>query len=278
MRVKRPGWIIIPAVLLLGLFVWLSMGLSFTKLLQGWFNAVEFFRDELPPDWSVLNIAYRGALETLQIAYLGTLFGVALSLPLSVLASRNLLPPFITTPVRLVLAAVRVLPSLLWAVLFVIIVGLGPLAGVLATTLYSIGYLGKLQYEAFEGLPSDGLDVARATGATRLQLARWVVLPESGNILLSQALFMFEYNVRASTILGLVGAGGIGFYINRFLSVQEYSRVFALLFVIFVLVVAIDWISIRVRRRFLDDSERRRPLWREAVKGALGLDRMRRSP
>jgi phosphonate transport system permease protein len=265
------GWIVAGVLAAVGVVVWFSLGLSLSKLLGGIPNAVEFLRDELPPDWTVLDDAWAGLVQTVQIAYLGTLFGVLISLPLSVLAARNLMPNYVATPVRLLLAGVRVLPALLWALLFVIIVGTGALAGVLAITLYSVGYLGKLQYESFEGLPRDGLDVARATGASRLQLARSVVVPESANAILSQALFMFEYNVRASTILGIVGAGGIGLIMSRYLAAFLYDRVITLLIVVFVAVVVIDWISAQLRARFLDESGAGKARWRDVFAGAFGL-------
>lgn len=250
------------ALALGALVAWRGLGLEFGQLWRGWNNGIQFLREELPPDWSILHPnderqAWDALWETMEIAYLGTLAGFILSLPLALLAARNLMPPLVATPVRMVLSGIRVLPNLLWALLFVIVLGLGPLAGVLAITLYSVGYLGKLQYEAFEGLPRDVLDAARANGATRVQVARWIVIPEAGNALLSQALFMFEYNVRSSTILGLVGAGGIGFLINRYLSVGQFDRVFALLIAIFFVVIVIDALSHQIRKRFLDADPQR---------------------
>jgi phosphonate transport system permease protein len=146
---------------------------------------------------------------------------------------------------------VRSLPALLWAVLFVILLGLGPVAGIFAMTMYTMGHLAKLQYESLEGLAPEPFEAVRATGASRLQIARFVALPEASNLLLSQLLYMFEYNVRASAIVGFVGAGGIGYYIQLYLRALQYNGVVTLLIVVFLTVVLLDVISLQIRARFL---------------------------
>lgn len=232
----------------------LNTGFDPVRLARGLPNILELARDALPPDASLLGVALDGILETLQIAYLGTFIGLALALPFGLLAARNLFPTPVVVPVRVLLAAVRTIPSLLWAVFFVILVGLGPFPGVLATALYSLGFMGKLYYEAFEAVEPDAREAVHAIGATRLQVVRHVVVPQAAPHLLSHLLFMFEYNVRASAILGFVGAGGIGFYILGYLQLLRYDRVLTLLLVVFVTVLVIDWISQRLRDRFIVPS------------------------
>ena len=166
-------------------------------------------------------------------------------------ATRTLFPLWLVAPMRLLAATVRTMPSLLWAVLMVILVGFGPLAGVLAMSLYTTGHLAKLAYEALEGLPSDAFEALGAAGATRLQLARLVAVPEASNQLLSHLLYMMEYNVRASAIVGFVGAGGIGTYLGRYLQMMQYDGVVTLLAVVFVAIVAMDALSLWLRSRFL---------------------------
>jgi len=159
-------------------------------------------------------------------------------------------------------------PSLLWALIFVVAVGLGPLPGTMALAVYTVGYLGKLYYEAFEGVDREVLEAVRATGASRWQRIRWAVLPESMNALLSQALFMLEYNVRASAILGFVGAGGIGFYMVGYLQVLQFRRVTAAILLTLALVLALDGLSAVVRRLFLHESAGtggRFTLWRNPL-------------
>ena len=197
---------------------------------------------EMQTDW-MCSPAVLGMTQTLEIAFLATIFGMAMSLPLAAAAATNLSPPLLAQVVRQILAALRVLPSLIWALIFVILVGIGPLAGVLAMTMYTVGYLGKLQYEALEGVSREPLEVARAMGLPRWQIARFFAIPEAANSLISQMLFMFEYNVRHGSVVGLVGAGGIGWYMQYYLEpFKLYDRVLALVIVMYLVVIIIDQI------------------------------------
>ena len=217
---------------------------------------------ELQTDW-MCSPAVVGMTQTLEIAFLATILGMVLSLPLAAASATNLAPPLMAQSIRQLLAALRVLPSLIWALIFVILVGIGPLAGVLAMTMYSVGYLGKLQYEALEGVSREPLEVARTMGLPRWQVARFFAIPEAANSLLSQMLFMFEYNVRHGSVVGLVGAGGIGWYMQYYLEpFKLYDRVLALIIVMYVVVIAIDKVSLRIRRRFIED-EPMRPKWKQ---------------
>jgi phosphonate transport system permease protein len=270
---------------------------------QGLGNLVTFFNESLwPPDWSVLepraypvctvyptfmdftcSTAWIGMVETMKIAFVSTVFGAIISLPISILASRNLdsasffyeyltrwndggiiflLVSTLSYLPRFLLAAFRSLPSIIWAIFFVILVGYGPLAGVLAMTVYTVGYLGKLQYEAIEGMTKTPLDAAEAMGLTRFEIAFKVVIPECANDLISQVIFMFEYNFRHGTVIGIVGAGGIGYYINLYLKFLQYDKVIAYLIIIFVVVLIIDFISIKARSYFTEDIGLNRPSWK----------------
>jgi phosphonate transport system permease protein len=199
---------------------------------------------------------------TLQMAYVGTLMGALVALPLAALATHRLARPWLVAIMRSILAAARTIPSILWALILIVLVGYagnGALAGTLALAAYTVGYLGKLYYEAFDGVDPEVLEAIRSTGAGRAGLVRHAVVPESGNVLLSQVLFIFEYNVRASSILGLVGAGGIGFDIARAVETFQYGRVLAILLVVLAVVVAIDLLSQRLRRRFVVASPAANP-------------------
>ena len=207
------------------------------------------------------STAWIGMIETIKIAILATFFGMLLSLPLGLLSSRNLFPNYITYPSRAIVSACRSLPSLIWAIVFVIIVGLGPTAGVLAMSIYTVGYLGKMQYESIEGMNSDPLEAANAMGLTKAEISIWVVIPEAANHLIAQMILMFEYNFRSGTVIGIVGAGGIGYYINLYLKFLEYERVAAYLVIIFLVVLIIDMVSIYLRSFFVDDSEKTKPSW-----------------
>ena len=239
-------------------------------------NLSVFFYESLwPPNWKVTEAqsyptcerswdflcspAYIGITETLKIAFVSTGFGFVISLPLATLASRNLYRDSIAIPFRFLLAAMRTLPSIIWAIFFVILVGLGPVSGVLAMTFYTIGYLGKLQYETIEGLSNDPLDAAKAMGLKNSEIIQRVVIPETANNLISQLFFMFEYNVRHGSVIGIVGAGGIGYYISTYLKFLQYDKVIALLIILFFVVIAIDLISIKARSYFVDDATFKSP-------------------
>jgi len=248
------------------------------RLEGGFENLSVFFSESMwPPNWSVLearsypvcesdieffcSVGYIGMMETIKIAFVATILGFIGALFFSSLAARNLVPLYVAIPVRILLSATRSLPSLIWAILFVIVIGFGPLSGVLAMTFYTVGYLGKLQYETFEGMANDSLEASRAMGLSRSSILLNVVIPENSNHLLSQLMFMFEYNVRHGTVIGIVGAGGIGYYISTYLKFLQYEKVFALLILIFVVVVIIDLLSMMVRSFVNDEGDVRRPTW-----------------
>ena len=243
-------------------------------LTGGFANLLKFWNTELwPPEWSLIfdaqseppncNVeigffcskAYTGMLETLKMAFVATIFGFIGAISLSSFAAKNLVPNYVLVPTRLFMSMTRSLPSIIWAIIFVIVVGIGPLAGVLAMVIYTIGYLGKLQYEEIEGINREPLEAARAMGLNHSEIVSKVVLPESGNTFLSQLLFMFEYNVRHGTVLGLVGAGGIGLHIDRAMELNLYNHVMTYLIVIFIVIVVIDFLSLFIRSFVTDESE-----------------------
>ena len=250
------------------------------RLSGGLDNLVVFFHQSLwPPDWSVIepqaypvctahpaldftcSTAWIGMIETLKIAFVSTVFGMIISLPFSLLAARNLNPRWISYPSRFILSASRSLPSIILAIFFVILVGFGPLSGALAMTVYTVGYLGKLQYESIEGMSKTPLYASDAMGLSKFETAVNVVIPECANDLISHAIFMFEYNFRHGTIIGIVGAGGIGYYINLYLKFLQYDKVIAYLIIIFFVVIILDMISIYARSFFNEEGDSSSPSW-----------------
>ena len=222
-----------------------------SEFFRGIPNLIIVLQEMSEVDFDLLETAFYAMFETIQMAFIGTIVGVALSLPLSVLASRNLNGKYVYAPIRALLAAIRTLPSILWAIFFVIMVGLGPFAGILAIIMYTIGFITKLQYESIEAIDSDPVDSVNAMGVSKLQLIRYVVIPEAAPHLLSQLLYMFDYNVRQTSILGLVGAGGIGFYIINYIKFFEYGKAAVFMLIIFATVLLIDWVSVKVRDRYI---------------------------
>lgn len=221
------------------------------RLSRGAANLLVFLRGTVPPDTEILPQVTTALVETVAMAFAGSFLGFFLALPLGLLGARTLSPAPLVFIVRIVVGIIRTIPSFLWAVVFVIVVGLGPLAGTLALALYTVGYLAKLYAEFFEGVDPEVLEAVRGVGARTWHLARFVVWPESANSVLSQFLFMLEYNIRASSILGFVGAGGIGLYLNVYISTLAYDRVATILLLILGLVLAMDVISTMIRKRYL---------------------------
>lgn len=205
---------------------------------------------------TMIDRAFWSMLETILMAFIGTMVGYALAFPMSLLASRNLTSRWVYAPMRGILAAVRTFPSIMWALLFVIMVGPGPFAGILAITMYTIGFVAKLQYEAIETIDADPMDAASSIGLSKLQIVRFVVIPESASHLLGQLLYMFDYNVRQTSILGLVGAGGIGFYIITYIKFLQYGKAAFFMLVVLITVLIIDWVSLKLRDRYVIKSQR----------------------
>ena len=251
-RARWPGPAISAALLGASLLSLHNIGLlAPARLARGARNIGTFSSGLFPPDLSILPTMWQAMLETLQIAFVGTMLGFLLALPAALAANQAIVGPLIAGAVKLLLAFVRTVPSLLWAIIFVVAVGLGPGAGALGIALYSLGYMGKLFYEIFEGVDYEVVEAVRSVGGGRLQLARYALVPESANAVLAQLLFMFEYNVRASSILGFVGAGGIGYYLLGYIQILRYDRLTTAVLLTLAVVIAIDRVSVLIRRRVL---------------------------
>ncbi len=205
----------------------------------------------IPPDLSVLGNALRGAIETIQIAVVGTAVAAVLALPMGFAAARNAAPPWLFYWARSLLNAFRAVDTLVYALFFVAAVGLGPFPGVLAVMVYTATVLAKLYSEAIEAIEPGPVEAVRATGATTLQVLRWGVLPQLVPQFLSFTLYRFETNIRAAAVLGFVGAGGIGFYIQTYLRLLNYPAAATVLLVLIGLVMIVDFASSRLRARLV---------------------------
>ena len=187
----------------------------------------------------------------MQIALWGTFIAVFIGVPLGLAAARNIAPNWVVWPVRRVMDLLRSIPDLVIGTLFIVAVGLGPLAGVLAIALNTGGVLAKLFSEAVESIDKGPVEGVRATGATPLHEIVWGVIPQVAPLWTSFALYRFESNSRAATVLGLIGAGGIGQTLFESIQAFDYSRVAAIAIVIVVAVTLIDTLSQVMRKRLL---------------------------
>ena len=211
----------------------------------------EFFRRLVPPDWSITKVILHSTLETLMIALAGTALGVVVSLPLGFLAAANVSPPWLSHSVKWMLGVIRSIPLIMVAILFVVAVGLGPFPGALAIAFHSIGMLAKFYAEEFETAESGIINAVSGTGATRLQTLRFGLFPQAVPQLISFTIYRFEMNFRDATVLGLVGAGGVGYYIQLYIRSFHYDRVAVLLLVIIAVVTVLDQFAFWARRRWL---------------------------
>lgn len=223
-----------------------------------------FLRDG--PDWTYL-VPYLGdMIESLQIAWIGTVIGAAISLPLGFFAAKNVSSGAVSTFVRQVLNGIRAFPELVLAVaIFIPIAGLGPVPGALAIGIHSVGTLGKLTAEVIEGIDPGPVEAARAVGGRSLQVQRWGVLPQVLPEIVAFWLYRFEINIRAAAVLGVVGAGGIGLVVQQAIVFGRFPRAGTALIVVVVVTIMVDTISGWTRRRIIEGVEAKRVAGEEIV-------------
>ena len=242
------------AVLVMLFFWGLSvLGFSFARLAQGIARLGTVAAMMIPPSSGGLAWTYTKAIaETVAMAFIGTLVASIVAIPLGFLGAKNTMP---LGPLRFVTRrgfdVVRGLDSLIWAIVFVSVIGLGPFAGILAIAVNDTGVLAKLYAEAIETADADQSKGIRATGAGRLQVMRFSILPQVLPVFLSNTLYFFESNVRSATILGVVGAGGIGFYLMDRILINAWPQVAFIILLILITVGVIDAISYRIRKRLI---------------------------
>jgi phosphonate transport system permease protein len=246
--VKRAAWL--GVALLLVAVAW-HIDADPVRLARGLPWMWDFVRRMVPPDFRVLPSALVGAVGTIEIALLGTALAAALAIPLGFLSARNVSPPGVYYAVRAALNFFRSIDTLVYALLFVAAVGLGPFPGMLAVVAYTTTSLAKLYSETIEGIEAGPVDAIRATGASRLQVLRFGILPQVLPLFLSYVLYRFESNVRAATVLGFVGAGGIGLYLQTYLRMIDYPAASTVLLVTVVMVMVVDYASARIRARLV---------------------------
>ncbi|PPF45980.1 phosphonate ABC transporter, permease protein PhnE [Pseudoclavibacter sp. AY1F1] len=239
----------IPVAVIVLLWSFAGAEFNFAKLGDGAINMGEFLSRLFPPDFSKFGTIFSLLIETLQMAIVGTVLGAVLSLFMAFAASSNIAPKWMYYPARWVMNIIRSVPDLVFALMFVSAVGLGPFAGILAMTLGSIGSIGKVYAEAMESVDRGPMSAMQAVGASRRQLIQYGVLPQAAPLLVSYTLLLFEGNVRGATILGLVGAGGIGLELTTAMKMYDYGHLSAIIICIIVLVTLIDQGSALIRKR-----------------------------
>lgn len=219
-----------------------------TSLITDWRNMVDLLSGFMKPNFHDWRAFVAAMVETVQIAIWGTALAVLIGAPLSILASSNVCPVWIVQPIRRLMDASRAINEIVFALVFVVAVGLGPLAGVLALAVHNIGVIAKLFSEAVEATDPRPVEGIRATGATRLQEVVHGILPQVMPLWSSFTLYRFETNVRSATVLGIVGAGGIGQPLYENIRSFQYAETAAIIIIVVVTVSLIDLLSSRIRR------------------------------
>ncbi|HEX2193582.1 MAG TPA: phosphonate ABC transporter, permease protein PhnE [Candidatus Limnocylindria bacterium] len=229
-----------------------GIGLDIGALIEDFTRGAGILGELLTPNWNFLPRTVEPMLETFQIAVVAAVIGCAVALPVAFLASRVTSPNLATFLVdRSLLSVVRAMPDFLYALVFVAAVSIGPLAGVAALVMFNVGVVAKLLSETVDGVDTGPIEAARAGGANRSQTVRWAVLPQVLPNYVAYSLYTFELNIRASAVIGIVGAGGIGNQLFTQYRFFNWSNVSVIVVELFLFVFAIELLSIWLRRRLV---------------------------
>src|SRR5437773_12569281 len=247
----RVGWLALAAYVV---YASAQLDVSAERIASGLSNAAHFFGRMFPPNFARWDLLVKGLTESLEIAMLASAIGIALSLPIGFVAARNLMPAWVSWPARLVIVAARSLHPVIVAILFVKAVGFGALAGVLALTVASVGFIGKLFTEAIEEISSKQVEAVRATGAPFPSVLAFGVMPQVFSRFIGFATYQLDSNLRNSTMVGIVGAGGIGGTLFAAFQRFDYDFVCAILIAIISLIMLGEVLATGVRAIFIDNA------------------------
>ncbi|MCC3475033.1 MAG: phosphonate ABC transporter, permease protein PhnE [Microcoleus sp. PH2017_13_LAR_U_A] len=245
--IKTPGI----TTILIVIYGWALQGLEIdaTTLASSWPYMTDFMSRLWPPNLEIIDVAINALIETVQMSLWGTTIGAIFSVPIAICSAHNIAPKWLQWLANLLQNAVRSVPSIVLGLLFVSATGLGAPAGTLALGIYTIGYLAKFYQEAIESVEARSIESLQVAGASWLQVAQYGIFPQVLPLALGYTLWMFEYNIRAASVLGVVGAGGIGFELVNYIRSFEYNKATTMMLVLLVVVTAIDVISSKWRQR-----------------------------
>ena len=239
------GWGVLVAILM---WSWDGADMRPMELIRDSDNMVQYLHGFFPPNFTEWEIYVQEMLITIQLAVWGTVLAVVCSVPCGILSAENIAPGWICQPMRRAMDAARAINEIVFAMLFVVAVGLGPFAGVLALWIHTTGILAKLFSEAVEAIDPSPVEGIRATGASRLEEVIFGVIPQVLPLWISYSLYRFESNVRSATVLGIVGAGGIGMILWEVIRSFQYAETAAIVIIIVISVSMLDMISQRLRK------------------------------
>lgn len=245
----RVGYFVIAIAVLI--FSGIQSDLSFIELVEGSGTMAENIVKYFPPDFTNWRLYFEETIESISMGVWGTLLAAIFGVPFGILASDNIFPQWIVFPVRRFLDAARAINELVFALILISAVGLGPFAGVLALFIHTLGTLGKLFSEAIEAIEVGPVEGIRATGASKLQEIVFGIIPQVMPLWISFTLYRFEANIRSASVLGFVGAGGIGVSLFQSIRAFKYPQVCAILIILIVTVAIVDAVSSKLRQRFV---------------------------
>lgn len=239
------SWVVLLAVLAAS---WSGADMRPLDLLRDSGNMATYAAEFFPPNFSQWQLYVQEMVVTLQIALWGTALAVVTAVPMALLASANIVPWWVYQPMRRLMDGCRAINEMVFAMLFVVAVGLGPFAGVLALWIHTTGVLAKLFSEAVEAIDPQPVEGIRSTGASALHEIVYGVIPQVMPLWISYTLYRFESNVRSASVVGMVGAGGIGVVLWEIIRGFQYAETCAVMLIIIVTVSAIDLVSARIRK------------------------------
>ncbi|NLP22101.1 MAG: phosphonate ABC transporter, permease protein PhnE [Erysipelotrichaceae bacterium] len=254
-RRKKPSLeIVIITFIFIALFVLGVMGAEITlaRIFKGFDNIGNFLMRAFPPDFSKVNSVVKSVFETLQMAVVGTVFGVILSLPIALLGAKNTAPSKILANIsRGIVIVSRTIPDLVFALIFVITVGLGSFAGILTIMIDTVGFCGRFFMERIEELDPGPIQALESTGASRFGVTAGAIMPMTFPSFVGTSLFALEKSIRGASVLGLVGAGGIGIELNTAMNLRRYDSALMIILVILIVVLIFEKVSRSLRERIM---------------------------
>jgi phosphonate transport system permease protein len=253
----RPQWswktlVFITSLILLLIFVSIDLEINFVSLFS---ESTKYFIDilsrMLPPDFSNFDLLVYSMIETIEIAILGTFIAIVLSIPLALLSAKNITPNiFIFFIARTITIFFRAIPEFIMAMILVIAIGFGAMPGVLALGIHTMGFLAKFYAEDIEHVNNGPIEALRSSGASKRQVIAFAIIPQIIPSFIANNLYILDRNIRMATMLGIVGAGGIGYELQSSFRMFDYQRVSAIIIIIFITIFLIDHISSFIRSKF----------------------------
>lgn len=232
-------------------WAWQGTEMSISSLVSGSGNMAEMLGGFMQPDFTDWRYYLEEMIVTVQIALVGTLLAIVCAVPLGVLSADNVVPWWVYQPVRRLMDVFRAVNEMAFAMIFIAAVGLGPFAGVLALFVHTTGVLAKLFSEAVEAIDPQPVEGIRATGAVAVEEVVFGIIPQVLPLWISYSLYRFESNIRSAAVLGMVGAGGIGFSLSEQLRSFNFGATAAIMLMIILVVVAFDLLSQQIRKKFV---------------------------